>query len=74
MVDSGTARLGKKVKAITTEVKTKKDTSLQIYKVEGAKKVDSAEFVICHKKNYAYAVFKSFIGIKVLTLKFTWFL
>ncbi|GKD29537.1 BURP domain protein RD22-like protein, partial [Tanacetum coccineum] len=57
MVDFGIARLGKKVKTITTEVKTKKDTSLQIYKVEGAKKVDSTEFVICHKKNYAYAVF-----------------
>nr|GEU44078.1 hypothetical protein [Tanacetum cinerariifolium] len=58
MVDFGIARLGKKVKAITTEVKTKKDTSLQIYKlVEGAKKVDSTEFVICRKKNYAYAVF-----------------
>ncbi|PWA56058.1 BURP domain-containing protein [Artemisia annua] len=57
MVDFGIARLGKNVKAITTEVKTKKDTSLQIYKVEGAKKVNSNEFVICHKKNYAYAVF-----------------
>ncbi|KAL4560370.1 hypothetical protein LXL04_032520 [Taraxacum kok-saghyz] len=42
MVDFSTSKLGKKVKAISTE---------------GAKKLAADKAVVCHKQNYAYAVF-----------------
>ncbi|KAI3738115.1 hypothetical protein L2E82_28134 [Cichorium intybus] len=58
MIDFSTAKLGKKVKAISTEVHVKgKCSPLQKYTIKGAKKLVADEAVVCHKKNYAYAVF-----------------
>ncbi|KAL4560373.1 hypothetical protein LXL04_032523 [Taraxacum kok-saghyz] len=57
MVDFSTSKLGKKVKAISTEVNTNESTPLQTYKIEGAKKLAADKAVVCHKHNYAYAVF-----------------
>nr|GEY07057.1 hypothetical protein [Tanacetum cinerariifolium] len=48
---------GKNVKAISTEVNTKESTPLQKYKIEVAKKLAANKAVVCHKQNYAYAVF-----------------
>lgn len=57
MVDFSTTKLGKKVKAISTEVNSKVDTPLQKYKIQVAKKLAAKKAVVCHKQNYAYAVF-----------------
>ncbi|KAJ9555881.1 hypothetical protein OSB04_010495 [Centaurea solstitialis] len=57
MVDFSTSTLGKKVKAISTEVKARKMTPLQKYTIEGAKKLATNRAVVCHKQNYPYAVF-----------------
>ncbi|KAF5782826.1 putative BURP domain-containing protein [Helianthus annuus] len=58
MVNFSTAKLGAKVKALSTEVKAKESTLSQKYKVEWVKKFPPAnEAVVCHKQNYAYAVF-----------------
>ncbi|KVH99875.1 BURP domain-containing protein [Cynara cardunculus var. scolymus] len=57
MVDFSTNELGKKVKAISTEVNAKKSTPLQKYTIAGAKKLAADKAVVCHKQNYAYAVF-----------------
>ncbi|CAI9267918.1 unnamed protein product [Lactuca saligna] len=57
MVDFSTTKLGKKVKAISTEVNVKESTPLQKYTIEGAKKLVADRAVVCHRKNYAYAVF-----------------
>ncbi|GLT67487.1 hypothetical protein SLA2020_397930 [Shorea laevis] len=56
MVDFSTSKLGKNVEAISTEVG--KETQLQKYTIApGAKKVGGKKAVVCHKQNYAYAVF-----------------
>ncbi|KAM0065725.1 putative BURP domain-containing protein [Helianthus debilis subsp. tardiflorus] len=57
MVDFVTTKLGKKVKAISTEVNAKESTPLQKYKVELAKKRGRDKVVVCHKQIYPYAVF-----------------
>ncbi|KAJ0784865.1 putative BURP domain-containing protein [Helianthus annuus] len=57
MVDFSTTKLGKNVKAISTEVSSKESTPLQKYKIELAKKLAANKAVVCHKQNYAYAVF-----------------
>lgn len=55
MVDYITSKLGGNVKAISTE--TQKDTQLQEYKITGVKKMGAESSIVCHKRNYAYAVF-----------------
>lgn len=57
MVDFSTTKLGKNVKAVSTEVNAKESTPLQKYKIEVAKKLAANKAVVCHKQNYAYAVF-----------------
>lgn len=56
MVDFSTKKLGKNVKAISTEVNAK-ESPLQKYKIAIAKKLAAKKAVVCHKQNYAYAVF-----------------
>lgn len=55
MVDFSTSKLGEKVQAISTEVQ--KETVLQKYRIVGVKKMAADKSVVCHKQNYAYAVF-----------------
>ncbi|KAB1204421.1 Dehydration-responsive protein RD22 [Morella rubra] len=56
MIDFSTSKLGKDVQAISTE--SGKETQLQKYTIlPGAKKMTSKKAVVCHKQNYAYAVF-----------------
>lgn len=56
MIDFSTSKLGKNVKAISTEVE--KETPMQKYSIAaGIKKMAGTEAVVCHKQNYAYAVF-----------------
>ncbi|KAJ7965999.1 BURP domain protein RD22 [Quillaja saponaria] len=56
MVDYSTSKLGKNVEAISTEVG--KETQLQKYTIApGVKKMEGNKAVVCHKQNYAYAVF-----------------
>ena len=57
MVDFSISKLGKKVKAVSTEVNARESTPFQKYKIEGAKKLAAGKAVVCHKQNYAYAVF-----------------
>ncbi|KAI3738610.1 hypothetical protein L2E82_28647 [Cichorium intybus] len=57
MIDFSTDQLGKKVKAISTDVDTKGSTPLQKYTIEGVKKFVADKAVVCHKQNYVYAVF-----------------
>ncbi|KAK4364933.1 hypothetical protein RND71_016291 [Anisodus tanguticus] len=59
MVDFTTSKLGNKVQPFSTE--TQKQTPMQKYTILGAKKMEnngkSDASVVCHKQNYAYAVF-----------------
>ncbi|KAG2691796.1 hypothetical protein I3760_08G023400 [Carya illinoinensis] len=57
MVDFSTSKLGKDVRASSTEVG--KETQMQKYYtiVPGVKKMAGNKAVVCHKQNYAYAVF-----------------
>ncbi|MBH0213522.1 hypothetical protein GH794_15600, partial [Listeria monocytogenes] len=55
MVDFSTSKLGKNVKAISTEVD--KETKLQKYTITGVSKKNGNEAVVCHKQPYPYAVF-----------------
>ncbi|XP_076905608.1 BURP domain protein RD22-like [Bidens hawaiensis] len=57
MVDFSTSELGKKVKAVSTEVNARKSTPLQKYTIVEARKLASDVAVVCHKQNYQYAVF-----------------
>ncbi|MFS7909031.1 putative BURP domain-containing protein [Helianthus anomalus] len=57
MVDFSTTKLGKNVKAISTEVSAKESTPLQKYNIEVPKKLAANKAVVCHKQNYAYVVF-----------------
>lgn len=54
MIDFTTSKLGYKVNAVSTEVE--KESKLQKYSIVGSKKLGE-KAVICHKQNYAYAVF-----------------
>lgn len=54
MIDFSTSKLGKKVHAISTEVQ--KETEVQRYTIEGVQTMGD-KAVVCHKQNYAYAVF-----------------
>lgn len=59
MVDFSTSKLGNKVQPSSTE--TEKETPMQKYTILGAKKIgennNNGKSVVCHKQNYAYAVF-----------------
>ncbi|KAM7277296.1 hypothetical protein ACFE04_019162 [Oxalis oulophora] len=56
MVDYSTSKLGKNVEAISTEVE--KPTGVQKYTiVDGVKKLSDKNSVVCHRQEYAYAVF-----------------
>ncbi|GMH06992.1 hypothetical protein Nepgr_008832 [Nepenthes gracilis] len=55
MVDYATSKLGKSVKVISTE--SDRESGQQKFVVAGAKKIAASEAVVCHKQNYAYAVF-----------------
>lgn len=54
MIDFTTSILGKNINAISTDVE--KEGGLQKYRILGTKKLGE-KTVICHKQNYAYAVF-----------------
>jgi len=56
MIDFSTSKLGKSVQPISTEVE-KETNKLQEYRVSGVKKMGGEKSVVCHKLNYAYAVF-----------------
>ncbi|KAF8393362.1 hypothetical protein HHK36_021605 [Tetracentron sinense] len=57
MVDFSISKLGKNIKAISTEV-SKEETKKQEYSITlGIKKMVRDETVVCHGQNYAYAVF-----------------
>ncbi|XVE71068.1 hypothetical protein DITRI_Ditri10aG0120500 [Diplodiscus trichospermus] len=56
MIDFSTSKLGKNVQAISTEVE--KQTPVQKYTIAaGVQKMAGEKSVVCHKQNYAYAVF-----------------
>ncbi|XP_027182726.1 BURP domain protein RD22-like [Coffea eugenioides] len=55
MVDFSTSKLGNNVQAVSTEAK--EDTKAQKYGIVGVKKLNNNKAVVCHKQNYAYAVF-----------------
>ncbi|GKV52959.1 hypothetical protein SLEP1_g59509 [Rubroshorea leprosula] len=56
MIDFSTSKLGENVNAISTEVENQ--TQKQEYTIEaGAKKMAGEKSVVCHKQNYAHAVF-----------------
>ncbi|XP_028787616.1 BURP domain-containing protein 5-like isoform X2 [Neltuma alba] len=59
MLDLTILKLGRNVQALSTEVVTKKEeTKKQEYTItNGVKKVGETNLVVCHKMNYAYAVF-----------------
>ncbi|PWA82214.1 BURP domain-containing protein 2 [Artemisia annua] len=51
-----TFKLGKKVKAISTQVIGDKSNPLQKYKVDKVEKLNGDNVVVCHQEYYAYAV------------------
>ncbi|TXG62056.1 hypothetical protein EZV62_013419 [Acer yangbiense] len=56
MIDFSTSKLGKNVQAVSAEVE--KRTQLQEYTIAaGIEKMTDNKSVVCHKQNYAYAVF-----------------
>ncbi|KAI4331768.1 hypothetical protein L6164_016725 [Bauhinia variegata] len=55
MVDYITSKLGKNVKAYSTEVE--KETKLQTYTISPGVKKISDEVIACHQKHYPYALF-----------------
>ncbi|XP_076909957.1 BURP domain protein RD22-like [Bidens hawaiensis] len=57
MVDFCTTKLGKNVKAISTEANNKESIPFQKYKIQVAKKLATNKVVVCHKRKYVYAVF-----------------
>lgn len=59
MVDFSTSKLGNKVQPLSTETE-KESSQMQKYTILGAKKMgnnNNGKSVVCHKQNYAYAVF-----------------
>ncbi|KAM0053568.1 putative BURP domain-containing protein [Helianthus debilis subsp. tardiflorus] len=65
MVDFCTAKLGGKVKALSTEVNGKESTPSQKYKIELVRKFGATKSVVCHSQNYAYAVFYCHISVGI---------
>ncbi|KAJ0794126.1 putative BURP domain-containing protein [Helianthus annuus] len=63
MIDFTTTKLGKRVKALSTEVYTKEPTPSQNYKIESVKKLIANKLVVCHRLNYTYAVFYCHISV-----------
>ncbi|MFS7909019.1 putative BURP domain-containing protein [Helianthus anomalus] len=57
MIDFATTKLGKEVKALSTEVYAKDATPSQNYKIESVKKLNANKLLVCHRLNYTYAVF-----------------
>ncbi|GFS35404.1 BURP domain-containing protein [Actinidia rufa] len=55
MVDFSTNKLGKNVQGLLTEVD--RETQLQKYSITGVEKMAGDKTVVCHKQEYAYAVF-----------------
>ncbi|XP_028064780.1 BURP domain protein RD22-like [Camellia sinensis] len=55
MIDFCTSMLGKRVKALSTELE--KETQLRKYSVVGFKKIGGDEVAVCHMLKYPYAVF-----------------
>lgn len=55
MVDFSTNKLGKNIQGVSTEVD--RETQLQKYSITGVEKMAGDKAVICHKQDYAYAVF-----------------
>lgn len=56
MIDFSTSKLGKSVRAISTEVE--KGTKMQKYTIAaGVRQMAGDKSVVCHKQNYPYAVF-----------------
>ncbi|CAL5347992.1 unnamed protein product [Camellia sinensis] len=55
MIDFCTFMLGKRVKALSTELE--KETQLRKYSVVGFKKIGGGEVAVCHMLKYPYAVF-----------------
>lgn len=56
MIDFSTSKLGKDIQAISTEVEN--ETPIQKYAIATVvKKMPGEKSVVCHKQNYAYAVF-----------------
>ncbi|KAA8525306.1 hypothetical protein F0562_007161 [Nyssa sinensis] len=56
MIDFSRTRLGTNLQAISTAVEKEND-QMQQYSIVGVKKMASDKTVVCHKQNYAYAVF-----------------
>ncbi|KAM0053570.1 putative BURP domain-containing protein [Helianthus debilis subsp. tardiflorus] len=65
MVNFCTAKLGEKVKALSTEVNGKESTLSQKYKIELVRKLGATKSVVCHSQNYAYAVFYCHISVGI---------
>jgi hypothetical protein len=56
MVDFSTSKLGKNIQAVSTEVE--KPTGVQKYTIaDRVQKLSSSKSVVCHRQEYAYAVF-----------------
>ncbi|KAI8002778.1 BURP domain protein RD22 [Camellia lanceoleosa] len=55
MIDFCTSILGKRVKALSTELE--KETQLRKFNVVGFKKIGGGEVAVCHMLKYPYAVF-----------------
>ncbi|CAL5417015.1 unnamed protein product [Camellia sinensis] len=55
MIDFCTSMLGKRVKALSTELE--KETQLRKYSVVGFTKIGGGEVAVCHMHKYPYAVF-----------------
>lgn len=56
MVDFATSKLGKSVKAISTQIDGNESTTAQGYRVEEVRKLVGDSAVVCHRQYYAYAV------------------
>lgn len=57
MVDYASSKLGKRVKAVSTQVDGNESAAaLQGYKVEGVRKLNGDNAVVCHQEYYGYAV------------------
>ena len=55
MIDFSTSKLGKQVQAISTEADNQ--SQMKSYTVQGVKEMTGEKSVVCHKQNYAYAIF-----------------
>ncbi|KAK9999270.1 hypothetical protein SO802_018873 [Lithocarpus litseifolius] len=55
LVDFIRTKLGKNVQVLSNQVP--KETKKQEYRITGVRRINANKGVLCHKKNYAYAVF-----------------